>query len=154
MWEQWYPPAKTCLNSGRTTWCCRSRCRLPASGQYRHSRWGLCSGCTWWFPGVVEGFTDKSTRIIRYRADAPQLIAIQVTHHPIILHRYALTIGIVVADVLCDRVGDIREVGAIGLGAGLSRCTTCGLNIPFNLDFVVISDVGGHFRIRSEVTFL
>jgi len=49
---------------------------------------------------------------------------------------------------------DISETSLIGLGAGLAGCAACGLNIPFNLNFVVISDVCGHFRIRGEVAFI
>lgn len=45
-------------------------------------------------PGVVEGFTDKRTRTIRHRADASQLIAIQVAQHAIILHCNPLPISV------------------------------------------------------------
>ena len=81
---------------------------------------GVCAlgvpGCA---PGVVEDFTDKGTGTIRNRADAPQLVTIEVAHHAIILHRNALPIGIVVTDVHCDRVGDKRKICAISLCAGL-----------------------------------
>jgi len=92
-------------------------------------------------PGVVEGFTYLVSIRIRHRAHAPQLITIKVINFTVLIHRYPLSVSIVVADVLSNYVRDIREIDAIGLRTGLAGCAACGLNIPLNRGFVVIPNI-------------